>query len=283
MSDLILARMKSFQCKTLEHERQAMREIIQEATLAGLWRSKFFEHGAFYGGTALRILHGLDRFSEDLDFTLLGPKANFQLKSYLNAVSDELKAIGFDVTVESKKEGSKIDSAFVKAGTMQHLLMIKSPFKTHRDEMLNVKIEIDTDPAFGFSTEAKTLNWPYLFSVVACDLPSLFAGKIHALLCRPRVRNIKGRDWYDLLWYLSRKIPFKCTYLELKLIQSGVYSAGDPFDARTVIKLIHEKIDGLDIAAAKRDVARFIAHPERLDGWTIENLKQASSALTMVP
>jgi predicted nucleotidyltransferase component of viral defense system len=282
MSDLISTRLKSFGCRSLDDERQALREIIQEAALAGLWRGKFFEHAAFYGGTALRIFYGLDRFSEDLDFTLLRAQPEFQLKTYLNGIRDELQAIGFVVSVESRRDGAAIDSAFIKAGTMHHLLLIKSPFKTHRDEKLSVKIEVDTDPALGFSTEGKVLNWPFLFSVVACDLPSLFAGKIHAVLCRLRAHNVKGRDWYDLLWYLGQKTPFKALYLQSKLVQSGVLDSNRNLEAATVINLLHEKCDALDIEAAKRDVSRFVRHPQRLDGWSRENIKKAIERLTSV-
>lgn len=281
MSELIMSRMKRFQNRNLDEERQALREVIQEATLAGLWRSKFFEHAAFYGGTALRIFHHLDRFSEDLDFTLLSKDSNFRLKHYLNAVQGELNALGFDTKVETRKDDDVIESAFVKAGTMKHLILIKSPFKTHRDELLHVKIEIDTDPALGFTTEAKTCQWPYLYTVRSCDLPSLFAGKLHALLCRKAVRNVKGRDWYDLLWYLGQRIPFSQSYLQAKLIQSQIFDSSRELDLPYVVELVRNKIDVLDLKAAKADISRFIRHPERLDGWSHESLKNAASSLTM--
>ncbi|MCX6125661.1 MAG: nucleotidyl transferase AbiEii/AbiGii toxin family protein [Proteobacteria bacterium] len=282
MSDLILMRMRTFKSKNIDEERQALREVIQEAALAGLWRSKFFEHAAFYGGTALRIFHGLDRFSEDLDFTLLHRASGFRLKNHLKAVEQELSAIGFSSSVVSKNDGDVIESAFVKAGTLQHLILIKSPFKAHRDELLQVKIEIDTDPALGFTTEARTCTWPYLYTVKTCDIPSLFSEKLHALLCRKVVRNVKGRDWYDFLWYLAQKTPFNRSYLEAKLIQSDVKISGSDLELKQVVELVHDKIDHLDIKAAKADIERFIRNPRQLDGWSPESLKSAASGLTMI-
>src|SRR5690606_2410236 len=197
---------RQYNAKTPEQEKDALREIIQEIALLGLWRGKFFESAAFYGGTSLRILYGLDRFSEDLDFTLLAPQGNFNLSSYLGSVRTELTAFGFDVTVESKEKKTltPIDSAFIKAGTATHLLKVGSSFKATKSELLKVKLEVDLNPAAGFGTEAKQFFWPQAFSVTTCDLPSLCAGKLHATFCRERIRNVKGRDFYDFLWYVGR-------------------------------------------------------------------------------
>lgn len=240
--------------------------------MLGLWRSKFFEHAAFYGGTALRILYNLDRFSEDLDFTAIMPRKEGHLGAYVQAVKSELTAYGFDVIVERKalSKGSTTESAFVKANTESHLIAIGSKFQAHKGELLKVKFEIDLDPAMGFTTEAKPFFWPQVFSVLTCDLPSLFAGKLHAAFCRKRVRNIKGRDWYDFLWYVSRGVQPNYIYLENKLRQSNNWPEDTPFNPQAFKIWAKELLTNLDIDAAKQDVMRFIGDPRKLDGWNKE-------------
>ena len=169
---------------------RALREIIQEITLIGLWRSKFFEKAAFYGGTSLRILYGLDRFSEDLDFSLLKRDDQFSLKKYILAIQEELYSFGFEVEVETKNKSTitQIESAFIKANTKLELINIGlQKFATTEiapNNKVKVKLEVDTRPPGQFRTEAKTLNEPIPVSINTYTLPDLFAGKMHALLCR---------------------------------------------------------------------------------------------------
>jgi len=272
MNEVVTQRFKQYKTKTPDQEKDALREMIQEIALLGLWRGKFFEHAAFYGGTSLRILYGLDRFSEDLDFTLLAPKPNFILSPYLRGVCDELTALGFEVSVEAKnkKTITRVESAFIKADTTVHLIKVGSKFRATKGELLRVKFEVDINPAMGFETEAKQFFWPHAFSVTTCDLPSLFAGKLHATFCRERVRNVKGRDFYDLLWYVARNITPNYFYLEQKLRQSGHWKESDPFNAEAFRKWARTRLETLDIEAAKKDVERFIATPRSLDGWSKE-------------
>lgn len=272
MNEIIKQRFRMYPIKTAEHEKDALREIIQEIALLGLWRAKFFEHAAFYGGTALRILYGLDRFSEDLDFTLLVPNSDFKLQPYCNGVREELVAYGFTAEVETKdkKTQTTTDSAFIKADTAIHLIKVGAKFKATKGELLKVKFEVDTFPALGYQTEAKQFFWPQAFSVNTCNLPSLFAGKLHATFCRDRIANVKGRDFYDLIWYVGRGVKPNFTYLEAKLRQSENWPKDQPFNAATFRKWAIAKIENLDIAAAKRDVERFIPDRAILDGWSRE-------------
>lgn len=282
MNEIVLEKLKAYRAKSLEDERQALREIIQEIALLGLWRAKFFEHAAFYGGTALRILYGLDRFSEDLDFTLRHPVDGFTLGTYGTALQEELLAFGFEVTIQLKEKNTDIESAFIKANTLQHLLKVSFRNKTHRNEILNVKLEIDTKPALPFGIDTKPFFWPMLFSVTSCDLPSLFSGKMHAVLCRERVVNTKGRDWYDFLWYIGRSVPLNLQYLEAKLRASGAWSGHAPLGVEAVQGMLVARIDTLDVEAAKKDVMRFIADSRRLEGWSREAFRAAASRLTGV-
>ena len=203
MNSAVLSMLERYKCATARDYENALKEIMQEIALLGLWRSKFFEHTAFYGGTALRILYGLDRFSEDLDFSLLKTRRSFDFGPYLNAIEAELNGMGFNVTVarQDKKVDTPVESAFVKAGTKEHLLKIQVPGpivdRIHTDASLNVKVEIDTDPPGGFETEARTLLQPIPFSVNTYTRPDLFAGKLHAILQRSWKSRVKGRDYYD--------------------------------------------------------------------------------------
>ncbi len=279
MNEIIRTQLKNYKTKSLEDEKQALRDLLQKITLLALWRSKFFEHAVFYGGTALRILYELDRYSEDLDFTLIKPDKKFSLHAYSQAIEEELMSYGFSVSVKIKEKATSIASAFVKTNTMQHLIKISSSHRTHKEEVLTVKLEIDTDPALGFNTENMQLFWPLLHSVTSCDLPSLFAGKIHAILCRERVINIKGRDWYDFLWYIARTVPFNIIYLENKLRQSQFLNKNSKLTLDEVKIFLHDKINLTDLEAAKQDIKPFIADTRRLDAWSKEAFHAAVEKL----
>jgi hypothetical protein len=269
MNEVALSLLEKYDCRSILDYENALKEIIQEIVLLGLWRGKFFEHSAFYGGTALRILYNLDRFSEDIDFTLLKKDDGFSLKSYLVSIKDELESYGFQVVVEDKIKSlsSPIESAFVKANTLYHLLQIDPGLKTHPDSKLKVKIEIDTDPAPGFMTESVAVFTPIPYSVKTLQLPDLFSGKLHALIARTRIQNIKGRDWYDFLWFISKNSSFRITYLENKLIQSGHIGPSDKLDTDSVKSLLRDVISNLDIEHAKNDISTFITNRSDLDAW----------------
>lgn len=203
MHNAIDVMLKKYHCLTETDYINALKEIFQEIALLGLWRSKFFEYAAFYGGTSLRILFGLDRFSEDIDFTLLHKNKNFDLEKYNQAIKTEINSFGFEVEVSKKikTKQSNIQSAFIKANMIRQLLEIEispeiSKYIHARNSMI-IKMEVDTDPPGFFSTESKKLLLPIPFSVLTLKREDLFAGKIHALLCRQWQIRIKGRDWYD--------------------------------------------------------------------------------------
>lgn len=286
MNDAVKAMLQQYACKSTQDYINALKEIIQELALLGLWRAKFFEHAAFYGGTALRILHGLDRFSEDLDFSLLKANPEFSLKKYNQAIKDELQAVGFVVAVESKLkvQASQIQSAFIKAGTYQQLIQIQTPadlLKTlHQQKIIRIKMEVDTDPPQDFSTEAKYRLLPIPFSVLTFSLPDLFAGKLHAVLCRQWQSRVKGRDWYDLVWYLSRKTPVHLAHLQARLQQSGHWQTDKKLTLGEVKKRLHQRIDKLDVDAAKKDISLFIRDQSAIKVWSAEFFKAIINDLT---
>lgn len=259
----------------------ALREILQEMVLLGLYDAGFFKHAAFYGGTALRILHDLPRFSEDLDFSLLKKNPKFDLKPYEEAIISTLKAFGFGVTIEIKeKNKSTIASAFIKGNTIEHLININAPkditSKIHRDQTVKIKLEVDTTPPLDFLTENVIRLTPRPFSINAFTLPSLYAGKMHAILCRSWSTRPKGRDWYDLVWYIANDIKLDTKHLKARLSQSCKYLKAneiqipDELTQQSIKELLLQRIDSLDVAKAKNDVQPFIKDKREIELWSQE-------------
>lgn len=253
-----------------------LREILQQAALLGLARHQFFEHAAFYGGTALRVLYGLDRYSEDLDFSLLTSKANFDFAPFLEGMSRELSSMGFQLRVEirEKNQESGIWSAFLKTNTLELLLSIDDNSKVkgiHPEQKIQIKLEIDTDPpAMTLPLESKLLKNPIPFYVVTYRTIDLFAGKMHAVLCRAWQKRIKGRDWYDLIWYIQNSIPVNLKYLRAKMLQTGHLKEGEILDEKELLQRLKQRIHQIDWNLAKLDVMPFIADKKRLDLWSVQ-------------
>ncbi len=273
MHEAVRQMLEKHNCERGDDYAQALREILQEIALFGLWRSKFFEKAAFYGGTALRILYGLDRFSEDLDFSLLQSSTDFRLERYSTALEKELAAFGFTVRVELKNKAvaSAVQSAFLKADTVNELLVIEPGEEIVRQipagKVIRIKIEVDTNPPLGFTTENKYLLLPVPFSVRSYVLPDLFAGKMHALLYRRWKNRVKGRDWYDLVWYCSHHPTLHLAHLEQRMRQSGDWTNPEPLDQETFRRILVVKINTFDIAQARQEVAPFVSDPRMLDVW----------------
>ena len=263
----------------------AVREIIQSLALLGLWRAKFFEHAAFYGGTSLRILYGLDRFSEDLDFSLLKPSPDFNFSVYSAALQNELEAFGFEVTFEvrHKTAATSIESAFLKGNTYNQLIVIKAPEQilsgVNRQSILKVKLEVDTNPPQGFNTEMKYVFSPVQYAVRSYTLPSLFAGKVHALLFRKWKSRVKGRDWYDFAWYASRYPLLNLAHLGERMRQSGAYKANTPLSREILMDLIDNAINEVNIDKIREEVIPFVMNVRVLDIWSKEFFRAAAERI----
>ena len=263
-----------YQPQSANDYQNAVREIAQEIALLGLWRTTFYDHAAFYGGSALRIFHGLQRFSEDLDFSLLQSKPDFSLKPYLGAVAYELAAWGFDFRAEGieKSNPSAIDSAFLKGSTVINLLQIGAPpeiaSRLPKGQLIRIKLEIDTDPPPGAANEMLTRLVPTPHQVRVYDPPSLFAGKLHAVLCRNWKSRVKGRDFYDLVWYVGRRIPLNLAHLEARIRQSGDWSLEKPLDAPALRERLKERFASIRFDQAKEDIAPFLKDPRELSLWS---------------
>lgn len=255
----------------------ALREIMQEITLAGLSRTDFFEKAAFYGGTALRIFYGLDRYSEDLDFSLLKPDSSFSIEPYFEAVLDEFKSLGLTVSIKEKKKTKQtaIDSAFLKAETIWKEIVLEDIIKetgVRSNKTLKIKIEVDRQPPLNFKTEEKLLIRPFSFYVKCFTKPSLFSGKMHALLFRKWKDRVKGRDWYDLEWYIKKGIPLDVNHFLTRAKDTNDWQE-DCISADQIIELLDIKIKSVSFHSIKEDVVRFIENDDVLNIWAPEYFK----------
>lgn len=255
--DIIEDRLQEYQSKTKQEELCALKEIYQEIALSGLARSEFFKIGAFQGGTCLRILYGLRRFSEDLDFVLLLPDKPFRWEQYLKPIEIEFQSFGVNIEILDRSQAdSTIKKAFLKQNSLGKILRLQHDFLPSDKQSIRIKLEVDVNPPAGSSYETQYLNYPYPFSILCQDLPSLFATKCHALLCR---KYDKGRDWFDFLWYSSKRVP-----INFKLFANALFQAG-PFkgmrlevDLDWLIKSLRSKIDRLDWKEIRFDVENLL-------------------------
>jgi len=274
MNDVIRQMLAAYGRQRVEDYGRALRDILQQIALLGLWRVKFFEKAAFYGGTALRILHGMDRFSEHLDFSLLRPMPGFRLSQYTRGIETEIRSCGFDVQVTSRPTHpmKPVQSAFLKADTLSHLFLIEAEQDVlrmvPRGQVLKIKVEVDTDPPGEFETETAFLLRPIPFSVRAYSLPDLFAGKMHAVLCRRWKSRVKGRDWYDFVWYVTHHPELHLAHLESRMRQTGHLEPEESLTDDLFRIRLSEVIGRLDVEQARREVEPFVESPASLTAWS---------------
>lgn len=288
MSAVIDQMLKSYNIGNIYDQKNAMKEIMQEIVLCGLSRAGFFKKAAFYGGTALRIFYGLDRFSEDLDFSLETMDPSFDLAAYFPVLEKEVNSFGLKVTVMEKEKSreSNIRSAFLKGNTKEHLLLFyadeRAADSVAKNEIVKIKFEVDINPPGFASFEHKYRLLPVPYEVRMYDMPSLFAGKIHAVICRAWQNRVKGRDLYDYVFYLSRGAAVNQKHLRARLIDSG-YIAPDALCTLDGIKeMLYEKFDSIDYSQAKQDVEPFIHNTSVLEVWSADFFKQITVGLTAI-
>lgn len=288
MHEAIARMLSKYECRGLNDYINALREILQQVALLGLWRGKFFEKAAFYGGTALHILYGLDRFSEDMDFSLLEPLERFDINRYTSFLEKETKGFGFDMRVEKidKAIESPVQSAFLKANTRNQLLVIETREEIlqaiPKGQVLKIKLEVDTDPPPGFATQTRYLLQPIPFAVRAFVLPDLFAGKMHAIFCRRWKSRVKGRDWYDLVWYAANHPDLDLYHLEQRMRQTGDWKKEAPLTPEGFKELLTRAVNNLDVDQARREVEPFVKNPENLSVWSREFFLDLASRIKPV-
>lgn len=267
--------------KNKDEAQSALREIMQDVALAGLYRGGFFEKAAFYEGTALRIFHGLDRFSEDLDFSLLQPDPDFSLDKYLEAIRLEFQALGMQVSIKEKKKAkdTHVDSAFLKSETIWKEIVLEGIIPQSglaQQANIKIKIEVDTMPPVGFETEEKLLLRPFSFYVKCFTRPHLFAGKMHALLFRKWKENVKGRDWYDFEWYMKKGVAMNLKHFIERAKGSGDL-ANEQLTEEQFKKLLTARINSVDMEKVRADAVRFIPDSSKLDIWSKQYFSDLSA------
>ncbi|MDO4710790.1 MAG: nucleotidyl transferase AbiEii/AbiGii toxin family protein [Peptostreptococcaceae bacterium] len=285
MNEMLQQMLKAYEIQTLYDQKNALKEIMQEIVLCGLSRAGFFKEAAFYGGTALRIFYGLDRFSEDLDFSLATIDLDFKMSDFFPVLQKEIRSFGLNVgiTEKEKTKDSTIRSAFLKANTREHLLMLyadkQAAGSVANNEIIKIKFEVDVSPPKYATFERKYRLLPVPYEVNLYDLPSLFAGKIHAVLARAWRGRIKGRDLYDYVFYLSRGTAVNLPHLRERLIDSGHIDENKESSLDDIKQMLCERFDSMDFAQAKQDVSPFIRDVSKLDLWGADFFKQITENL----
>ena len=266
MNDIFEQMLSKYQIITDNDRKNAIYEIMQQITLAGLYRGGFFKKAAFYGGTCLRIFHKLDRFSEDMDFSLLAPDESFKLEDYFSAIIEEFNILGRDVVIikKEKKNFSKVESAFLKDDTAIYDIAFKT------EKSLKIKIEVDINPPMKFRTEQKLLLLPFSFMTQCFVLPDLYAGKMYALVFRNWKNRVKGRDWYDFEWYVKNGVKLDFNHLQERIREFNLLD----INKEEFLNLLRERIANSDIEMVKRDVEPFIKNKEGLEIWSKEYFLQ---------
>lgn len=266
-------------------KKNTMKEIMQEIVLCGLSKANFFERVAFYGGTALRVFHGLSRFSEDMDFSLIETDLQFSLEEYFPVLKKEVQSFGLKVTItdKSKTKASNIRSAFLKGNTREHLLLFYADEEIAKsiakNKVIKIKFEVDIQPPRFATFEHRYNLLPTPYEVNLYDMPSLFAGKIHAILCRPWKNRMKGRDLYDYVFYLAKRTKLNRIHLRERLINSDFIPSDSRCTLNEVKKLLEKRFDSIDYAQAKQDVIPLIHDTSALDVWNADFFKQITQVL----
>ena len=263
--------LSDYDITTEQQKRNAIFEVNQQVILAGLYNGGFFNEAAFYGGTCLRIFHGLQRFSEDMDFSLLAPNENFDFTQYFQPIIDQFALVGREVEIrkKDKKNFGKVESAFLKDNTDVYDITFQT------EKSVKIKIEVDTQPPLKFKTEQKLLLLPQSFMTRCFTLPTLFAGKMHALVYRAWKNRVKGRDWYDFEWYVRHNIPLDFTHLSERALQFNQ----EELDKETFLQKLNERLATADINQVKADVLPFVRNPKELDIWSNDYFLQLAKMI----
>ncbi len=259
-NDIYNNMLSAYDLSTEQQKRNAIFEVNQQVILAGLYNGGFFDVAAFYGGTCLRIFHGLQRFSEDMDFSLLTSDDKFDFTKYFQPIIDEFAIVGreVEITKKDKKSFGKVESAFLKDNTDVYDVT----FQTNKS--IKIKIEVDTQPPLKFTTEQKLLLLPHSFMTRCFTLPDLFAGKMHALVYRAWKNRVKGRDWYDFEWYVRNNIPLDFAHLAERVFQFN----NEVIERSSFIAKLKERLASANINQVKNDVLPFVRNPKELDIWS---------------
>ena len=262
VEDLLQEKLRTYQPADAVEQEHVLAELMQHYVLAGLSRAGLFREAFFHGGTCLRILHGMRRFSEDLDFMLKRPQPDFAWRRYLDPVGELCAREGITLELQARSEvDGAVKKAFVKTDSIGKIVLLDLPFNRNARKKIRIKLEIDTNPPAGSSFETAYINFPVLSALTTQTLRSGFGTKSHALLCRD---YIKGRDWYDLLWYIERGVVPDLRLLQSAIDQQGPWAGvGQEVTPSWYLEALRARIATVDWEAAKRDVIRFVGARDR--------------------
>ena len=278
MNEIYSQMLSAYEQTTEQQKRNATFEVNQQIILAGLYNGGFFDVAAFYGGTCLRIFHNLQRFSEDMDFSLLAPNDDFDFTQYFQPIVAEFAMVGREVEIKKKDKKSfiKVESAFLKDNTDVYDVTFQT------EKFVKIKIEVDTQPPLKFNTEQKLLLLPRSFMVRCFTLSDLFAGKMHALVYRAWKNRVKGRDWYDFEWYVRHAIPldftpFHSTHLHERALQFNQ----EDISEESFLEKLKERLSTADLNQVKSDVLPFVRNPKELDIWSNDYFLQLADMIKL--
>ena len=269
LSDVLQARVREYAPANAIEQENMLAELMQHYVLASLSRSGLFSTAMFHGGTCLRICHAMNRFSEDLDFLLKQPDRRFAWEPHLHAIATDCEAEGLRIEIQDKNRAAgAVRKAFVKTDSIGSVVTVDLPFERVSSKKVRIRLEIDVNPPRGSSLETSYLSFPTTAPITTQTLSSGFGTKVHALLCR---RYVKGRDWYDFLWYVARRTPPDLALLGNALSQQGPWQ-GERFamSSEWLLQALRAKIERVDWKLARDDVRRFLPLSEQrgLDSWT---------------
>ena len=270
-NEIFTQMLSAYDRTTEQQKRNAIFEVNQQIILAGLYNGGFFNEAAFYGGTCLRIFHGLQRFSEDMDFSLLAPNEDFDFTKYFQPIIDQFALVDRNVEIKKKdkKNFGKVESAFLKDNTDVYDITFQT------EKSIKIKIEVDTQPPMSFHTEQKLLLLPESFMTRCFTLPCLYAGKMHALVYRAWKNRVKGRDWYDFEWYVRHNVPLNFTHLHERALQFN----NEDITKESFLEKLNEHLATTDINQVKADVLPFIRNPKEMAIWSNDYFLQLAQMI----
>lgn len=262
----ILESLKINNPKNLVEFENALREISQRIILYALSETSFFKNVAFYGGTCLRIFHGLDRFSEDLDFQVTTENYNLKLDEYMSKCKNMLESYGLKASIYSKKEydEGEIRRRYIKIPYYDLANEYFEKISMNKEKVISVKIEISTKYIPGANYEMNLLTSPVFSMIYSFDYSSLFSGKLNALLTRNWRERTKGRDYYDYMFYISHNIKFNLDYLKNKL-NSSLNIDTSTYTLDIIKNLLKVKFESSDFESIKNDIIPFIDKEYNID------------------
>ncbi len=266
INDVFLSQIKKYNPQNINEIKNAMKETLQDIILVGLGKSDFFKYISFYGGTSLRMFRELPRFSEDLDFTFIEDNIDFNFDSYLLGVKKEFNIMKINCEIYSKNKNieTSVISRFIKFNLKDLFNISYFDYSKNiiKDEILTIKVEVETRHIAGAKTEYKLLTYPSFVQVRTFNMETLFASKLIAVLNRKWKARIKGRDFYDYLFYISKNIKVNLIFLENGLKKFGYLRSDEKLSLDKLKESLVNRFNEIDFEEAVKDVVPFVSNDD---------------------